>query len=141
MRFRRVFRSISIAIVACVFLLAGSAWFVGSMLIEPQNHTVQMPAGFSAETVSIPGLGHAVSGWWVDAGSGTPVVLLVHGLGADRSSMVSRAELLKQHGFSSLLIDLQGEGETPGNAITMGSRESGDVRAARDWIRAKAPGR
>lgn len=140
MRFRRVFRSISIAIVACVFLLAGSAWFVGSMLIEPQNHTVQMPAGFSAEAVSIPGLGHAVSGWWVDAGSGTPVVLLVHGLGADRSSMVSRAALLKQHGFSSLLIDLQGEGETPGNAITMGSRESEDVMAARDWIRMKAPG-
>ncbi len=127
-------------VVAGGLLLAASAWYVGSILIEPQNHTVQVPAGFSTETVTIRGVDHAISGWWVDAGNGTPVVLLVHGLGADRSSMVPRAELLKGHGISSLLIDLQGEGETKGDAITMGYRESRDVIAARDWILAKAPG-
>ena len=61
--------------------------------------------------------------------------------GADKSSMLSRAELLKRHGFSTLLIDLQAEGETRGNAITMGYLESADVVAARDWIRQTAPGR
>ena len=115
-------------------------WFVGSKLIEPLNHTVALPKGFKVEPVSIPEADHLVSGWWVDAGKGTPVILLVHGLGADRSSMVPRAELLKRWGFSSLLIDLQGEGETKGEAITMGFRESKDVIAARDWIRAKVPG-
>jgi len=140
MRLRRAFRAIGIVVVAGVFLLATSAWFMGSLLIEPQNHTVQVPAGFSAETVTIPGVAHAIAGWWVDAGNGTPVVLLVHGLGADRASMVPRAELLKARGVSSLLIDLQGQGETKGEAITMGYRESKDVIAARDWIRMKAPG-
>ena len=141
MRFRKVFRAVSIVVVACTFLSAASAWFVGSKLIEPHNHTVVLPAGFAAETVSVSGADHALSGWWVDAGYGTPVVLLVHGLGADRSSMVRRAELLKGRGISSLLIDLQGEGETRGDAITMGFRESRDVIAARDWIRRTAPGR
>lgn len=114
MRLRRTFRAIGIVVVACVCFGVALAWFVGSKLIEPLNHSVAVPAGFSAETVSIPGAGHAVVGWWVDAGTGTPVVLLVHGLGADRSSMVPRAKLLKGRGFSSLLIDLQAEGETKG---------------------------
>jgi fermentation-respiration switch protein FrsA (DUF1100 family) len=55
--------------------------------------------------------------------------------------MVSRAKLLEAHGFSVLLIDLQAHGETPGRAITLGSLESADVVAARNWIRQKAPGR
>jgi len=140
MRFRKAFRAVCIVVVAGVVLVATSAWFMGSRLIESRNHSVAVPAGFLAETVTIPGSGHAVVGWWADAGRGTPVVLLVHGLGADRSSMVPRAELLKKSGMSSLMIDLQGEGETKGDAITMGFRESKDVMAARDWIRVKAPG-
>jgi uncharacterized protein len=122
-------------------MLATSAWMLGSKLIEPQNHSVALPAGFAVKAVSIPGLGHEIAGWWVDIGNGSPVVLLVHGLGADRSSMLSRAELLTRHGFSSLLIDLQAEGETRGHAITLGHLESADVAAARDWIRQTAPGR
>jgi uncharacterized protein len=122
-------------------LLAVASWMVGSKLIEPQSHTVNLPRGFSAKDVSIAGAGHAIAGWWVDGGEASPIVLLVHGLGADRSSMVARAQLLKQHGFSVLLIDLQAEGETRGEAITMGYLESLDVVVARDWIRRTAPGR
>jgi alpha-beta hydrolase superfamily lysophospholipase len=51
--------------------------------------------------------------------------------------MASRAKLLHAHGFSVLLIDLQGHGETPGEAITLGWRESKDVEAAISWIRAR----
>jgi len=126
-----------------VVVLAGivSAWVVGSKLTEPDNHPVPLPLGFQAQIVSIPGTGHAIAGWWVDSGSGSPVVLLLHGVRADRSSMVSRAQLLLRHGFSVLLIDLQAHGETPGEAITLGFRESTDVVAARDWITQTAPGR
>jgi uncharacterized protein len=118
-----------------------SAWAVGSKLTEPANHPVPLPAGFQAQAVSIPGAGHAIAGWWVDGGVGSPVVLLLHGVRADRSTMVSRAQLLLRHGFTVLLIDLQAHGETPGEAITLGYRESADVVAARDWIKRTAPGR
>jgi len=53
--------------------------------------------------------------------------------------MLSRAKLLLGHGFSVLLIDLQGHGETPGAAITLGSRESADVRAALGWLKRTEP--
>jgi alpha-beta hydrolase superfamily lysophospholipase len=122
-------------------LLAGTAWMLGSKLVSPANHRVPLPADFSAQTVSIPVVGHSIAGWWVDKGEDAPVVLLLHAVRADRSTMVSRARLLIQHGFSVLLIDLQGHGETPGEAVTLGYRESADVVAARDWIKRTAPGR
>ena len=138
---KRTLIGLAAFVLALMLVLAVSAWVVGSKLIEPQNHRVALPAGFAAESVSIPGSGHDIAGWWVNIGSGSPVVLLVHGLGADRSSMVSRAELLMRRGFSTLLIDLQAEGETRGNAITLGHLESADVVATRDWIEQTAPGR
>lgn len=135
-------RSIVVVVLAATAaVLLGSAWVLGSKLVEPANHKVSMPAGFSAPTVSIPGVGHSIAGWWVDRGEDSPVVLLLHAVRADRSTMVSRAQLLMRHGFSVLLIDLQGHGETPGEAITLGFRESTDVVAAREWIKHTAPGR
>jgi len=77
----------------------------------------------------------------LDQGGNSPAILLLHSIRADRSSMVSRAKLLIGHGFSVLLIDLQGHGETPGTAITLGSRESADVRAALGWLKSAAPSR
>jgi uncharacterized protein len=132
---------VSLALLCSVFLLGAVAWIVGSKLVAPVNHPVRLPADFKAEIVSIRSSAHAIAGWWVDSGAGSPVVLLLHGARDDRVSMVSRATLLMGHGFSVLLIDLQAHGETPGKAITFGLRESGDVAAARDWIRQKAPGR
>jgi uncharacterized protein len=138
MKRRSVFIVVLLTVAA---LLTGSAWMLGSKLVEPANHRVPLPPGFSAQTVSIPGVGHSIAGWWVDQGEGSPVVLLLHAVRADRSTMVSRAQLLIRHGYSVLLIDLQGHGETSGEAITLGFRESADVVAARDWIRRIAPGR
>lgn len=131
-----------LVLLACIGLAAvGSAWLLGSRLIATTNHAVQRPAGFEANEVSIPGAAHRIAGWWVDSGEGSPVVLLLHAVRADRSSMVTRAQLLLRHGFSVLLIDLQAHGETPGEAITFGWRESADVTAAHEWIRRNTPGR
>ncbi len=120
---------------------AAASWMVGSALIRPVNRPVPRPDGFPARVVSIPGPGHAIAGWWLDRGGSSPVVLLLHSIRSDRSSMVPRARLLADHGFSVLLIDLQGHGETPGRAVTLGWREAGDARAALGWLRAAAPSR
>jgi uncharacterized protein len=136
-----VLRRALMGTAAAALMIALVAWLLGSKLVEPLNHPVPLPAGFEAQVVSIPGADHSIAGWWVERGGGSPVVLLLHGVRADRSSMVSRAQLLFRHGFSVLLIDLQAEGETPGEAITLGYRESRDVLTARDWIRSQAPER
>ena len=120
---------------------ATGPWLVGTRLVRPANHPVPLPADFPAQVVEIPGPEHAVAGWWRDLGGSSPIVLLLHAIRADRSSMLGRARLLLRHGFSVLLIDLQGHGETPGTAITLGARESADVGAALDWLKRTVPGR
>ena len=142
MTFRGVRTHAFIAIgVAMLVAGATSSWLLGSRLVRPVNHPVPLPAGFPAQVVSVPGPGYGVAGWWLNQGGKSPVVLLLHSIRADRSSMLSRAKLLLGHGFSVLLVDLQGHGETPGTAITLGSRESADVRAALLWLKREAPSR
>jgi len=80
-----------------VLVVSTASWMLGSELLRPANHAVPLPAGFPAQVVSIPGPGHAVAGWWLDQGGGTPVVLLLPAIRANRSSMVSRAQLLVAH--------------------------------------------
>jgi uncharacterized protein len=127
-------RSLYVVVILPVLALAG-AWLVGSTLINPINHAVTRPAGFDAQDLSIPGVGHTIGAWWVDAGAGSAAVLLVHGARADRTDMIGRARLLQSYGLSVLLIDLQGHGETLGEAITFGYRESRDVTAALAWLK------
>jgi len=68
-------RSIMVRSATTALLIALVAWLLGSKLVEPQNHAVPLPAGFEAQSVSIPGSGRAIAGWWVDRGGESPVVL------------------------------------------------------------------
>ena len=81
---RRPIQLLILTSIAFVLLLTASTWILGSKLVEPANHRVAMPAGFSAQSVAIPGAGHAIAGWWVDKEEGSPVVLLLHAVRADR---------------------------------------------------------
>jgi alpha-beta hydrolase superfamily lysophospholipase len=138
---RRTIRWLFGGAIAALVLVAAGSWGFATLLVRPVNHRVVLPADFPATTVSIPGDGHTIAGSWRDLGGDSPVVLLLHGFRGDRASMVPRARVLLDAGFSVLLVDQQAHGETPGSIITLGWRESKDVRAARDWIRARAPGR
>ena len=111
-----------IILVSGMFAVGSVAWYLGGQLIAPANHPVSMPGDFPVENVTIAGDGHPITGSWRDLGGGSPVVLLLHGIRADRASMVPRARLLVEAGFSVLMIDLQAHGETPGEHITLGWR-------------------
>lgn len=117
------------------------SWVLGARLVAPANHPVPPPDRLAARAVSLPGPGYAIAGEWLDQGGDSPAVVLLHSIRADRSSMRSRARLLVDRGFSVLLIDLQGHGETPGDAVTLGRRESADVHAALEWLKRTAPAR
>src|SRR5258708_11560701 len=130
-----------ILLTLVVLASATTSWLLGSELIQPAMHPVPLPIGFTAQQVTIPSQGHAIAAWWIDNHANTPVVLLLPGIRADRSSMVSRATMLRTRGFSVLLIDLQAHGETPGDKITLGCRESRDVEAALGWLKSHFPGR
>jgi fermentation-respiration switch protein FrsA (DUF1100 family) len=53
--------------------------------------------------------------------------------------MLSRAEFLHGDGRAVLLVDLQPHGESPGQRITFGARESAGAHAALAYLRSRAP--
>jgi uncharacterized protein len=133
-------RRLALFAAAAVGIVGATAWTLGTTLVAPASHTVTKPSDFDAESVRIQAPDHLIAGWWSDAGLGRPVALLLHGIRSDRESMVPRARLLQAQGFSTLLIDLQAHGETPGREITLGWREAADVDAALEWISTQRPG-
>lgn len=107
-------------------------WGEGSRLTAPTNHAI---APASADLRAEPVVFNNIHGWFIPATKARACVLLVHGLRADRTRMVQRARFLKASGFSTLLIDLQAHGETPGQQLTFGYRESENVKDAVGYLR------
>lgn len=120
----------------CVFL-------AGSVLIAPAPASIPDTAlRLPHETVEFRGpSGNVVHGWFVPAASDARgTIVLMHGVRANRLSMVGRAEILHRAGYAVVLFDFQAHGESPGDHITMGWLESGDARAAVAYARSRAPG-
>lgn len=128
--------SISVLGVLGLFLAGGS-------LAAPRLHAVgHPPVGFSAESVVIQrDDGEKIAGWFAAGENDTPGILLLHSVRSDRREMVGRAEFLLEAGYSVLLIDMQGHGETSGKNITFGFRESYDAHEALSFLRARVKGR
>ena len=61
-------------------------------------------------------------------------VLLLHGLGDNRAGMTGYAELLLNHGFSVLMPDSRGHGQSGGALVTFGLLETDDIHRWLDWI-------
>ncbi len=80
-----------------------------------------------------------VHGWLVHGQPGDGAVLLAHSMRSNRLEMLSRARFLRDQGYSVLLIDLQAHGETAGEKITFGLRESENIEAAIAFLRNTFP--
>ena len=125
--------------------LAFSYW-VGGQLVAPRPAVIgplpaDLHADLHAEPIVIAGKPGPIYAWWISGEADKPSVLLLHGIRANRLAMAGRARLLAKHGYSVLLIDLQAHGESPGEAITLGLRESAGMQSAREWIRNRRPGK
>jgi uncharacterized protein len=128
----------SAAILAALVLVTiAFAISVGWLLAHPVQATIgNPPADLNAEPVSFASdSGATVHGWWRPIQNANGTVLLLPGIRANRLSMVERARFLRRAGYSVLLIDFQASGETTGDHITFGWKESRDVLAAIDFIR------
>ncbi len=117
-----------------VFLLITAmvvVWGVGGYLSMPVNQAVKMPTAFDAIIFN------GTHGSVLRAESNRVCALLMHGVRSNRSSMIKRSVYLKDNGITSLLIDLQGHGETPGSEITFGLKESRDAANGLRYLQEK----
>ena len=132
-----------ILLVGMVFLFSGLSltWFIGGELCRSANrHVGQPPTDLTFESISLPSeSGATVQGWFAEQAGSHATVLLVHPLRGDRRTMMSRARMLWDEGYSLLLIDLQAHGETVASNITFGHLEKHDVVAAANYATDRNP--
>jgi fermentation-respiration switch protein FrsA (DUF1100 family) len=136
-----------LALFSCVTAVLVVAVGVGELLSGAAPTAVNtLSADFPVEPVQIPVSApsreenSSVHGWLAQGVRGGGAVLLVHSIRSNRVEMMSRAQFLNEQGYTVLLIDLQAHGETPGDRITFGVRESEDVEAAAAYLRNSFPG-
>jgi uncharacterized protein len=79
--------------------------------------------------------GAMLRGWSIRPpnGNGNAVILL-HGLGDNRTGMTGYAELLLGQGFSVLMPDARAHGVSGGDLATFGLLETDDIRRWLDWL-------
>ena len=126
-------------VTAFVFIV----WHEGNALIAPSLCEIgKLPADLPVAPVQFPSSsGATLHGWLVNGRTDKGVVILMHGIRANRLQMVGQAEFLFREGYSVLLFDFQAHGESVGKHITAGYLESRDAAAAVGFIRQKFPGK
>lgn len=138
-------RKILALLVVVVVLGVGGSLLVGRLLIarspQPRPALPEDLAGIEAVQFS-SFTGQPLHGWWIpaeDPKSVRGVVILAHAVRGWRLTMMNRARLLRREGYTTLVFDFQAHGESPGEFITLGDRESEDLRGAIRFVQQRAP--
>ncbi len=132
---------IAIQILAVIIAITLSIFAIGALLTAPAPTAVgALSVDFPVESVQIPAPNEStVHGWLVYGQPGNGIVLLAHSMRSNRLEMLSRARFLRDQGYSVLFIDLQAHGETAGEKITFGLRESENIEASIVFLRKTFP--
>jgi len=127
--------SLGLLVTGCAVLIAGSK------LTSPAQSSVgSLPPDLPGKSVSFQsGSGAIIRGWLIPGRTGAGAVALMHGVRANRLSMLDRARFLARNGFTVLLFDFQAHGESEGKHLTFGHLESEDAKAAISFLRKEAP--
>lgn len=134
-------RKLVIGGLGAIFLFFIVTWLVGSLLSDPVNQSIgDLPVDLAGRSVQFPSeSGATIHGWFIEGRKGAGAVVLMHGVRANRLSMLERARFLARAGYSVLLFDFQAHGESRGERITFGYLESRDAWAAVDFLHAVLP--
>ena len=85
--------------------------------------------------------GLLLSGWWIDAGNNSRVIVMVHGSGANRvrpqKIMLGIAKELIDHRYNVLMFDLRGHGESEAQHVSGGLYEKRDLLGAVDFAKSR----
>lgn len=127
-------KKLSFYLFSAILLMLIVVYATGSYLTKSYNSILGLPpSSLQAEHLQIS----EISGWFHQSNISSKCVLLLHGVRSNKLSMVNRASFLNQLGYSTLLIDLQAHGETPGDEITFGFKESDNVKTAIEFLKSK----
>lgn len=108
--------------------------FLGTSLPHPENKTLPEHTYKSITLEGSPTL----KAWLIEADQPKGTVLLCHGYGGEKSGMLPNAGVFLEMGYSCLLLDFAGAGESSGDQCTIGYKEADQVKRAYDYLRSYA---
>lgn len=75
--------------------------------------------------------------WDIQTTNPKGTVILFHGFSGQKSSMLDKAEIFREQGFNTLLVDFMGSGGSEGNQTTIGFLEAEQVKTCFDYLTEK----
>ena len=67
-----------------------------------------------------------------------PIIIICHGLGANKSDFTELSSYLSKSGYHVLLFDFRGHGESKGNSSSLGFLEQMDLKSAIYYVKSRA---
>lgn len=111
---------------------------VSQFITRPRNCEIRPReeiAGTKVEPVTFTAEDGVKLSAWLVRGKPDRVVVLAAGIDGDRGSLVGRAEFYLARGFSVLLPDLRGTGESEPTLVTIGWEERKDILACLKFLK------
>lgn len=112
-------------------------WYLAHLLTNSNNEIVKYQNYFPAEKIQDWNLTtkdhQKISAWFIKKDS-LKVVILLAGKGGDRLGMLSRAQLYLDKGYSVVMPDLRGTGNSKAAFVTIGYNERLDLLACVDTL-------
>jgi uncharacterized protein len=130
---------------ALILLLAGFIlWIITGYLVAwqltrpaPSDYKAISSIGrFTTQQLTLTSPDGTTINAWLAGDNKKSAVILLAGIHSNSSSMVARAQLYLQEGFSVLLPDLRATGKSGGDIITFGWQEKYDLVTCTRWLRA-----
>lgn len=126
-----------VCVAACAVI-----WEAGSHAVaRGPRQSLVLPAGLPVERVVLkqedaPNL----AGWVAYRKGSCGTIVLLHGRGSNKAAMVPRAKLLFETGYSVVLFDLSGHGESDGDVRGFGYAERRDASRILTFARQRFAG-
>lgn len=111
-----------------------SMLLTGVNMPKPSGH--RLPTQ-KFETIQLQS-GKKITCWMIRTDSvAKGTVILFHGYGGEKSSMLDKANILLGQGYNTMLVDFMGAGQSEGYQTTIGFKEAKDVKTCYDYLQQK----
>jgi len=107
----------------------------GVTLPRPTNHRSPADYGMPFETVHLNGaFGVKIQAWQMEQSGGHGTIVMFHGHGAAKDSLLPAAEIFYKLGWNCALVDFHGSGGSGTNVTSIGWHEADDVISAVKYL-------
>ncbi len=140
MRFWSFRAKTALSVIALPLIVAAAvATVTVCRVIEPER-TLESAFDFEALKLTVEVVefqssdGLQIQGWILPGERSIPAVILCHGLGTTRDSLINLGFELNELGFPVMLFDFRAHGGSGGRRSTLGIKEKRDVIGAVDYL-------